>query len=319
MATAPAPETHDIELERPVPYFLQLVQSFTWLPVHPPTVEKFDAFDDPTTRWTDPENFVCNGPFKLKTWKLNQVLAVEKSPTYWDRDKVRLNEIRFYPIESLTSENLAFRSGQLHATITIPLNKVDAARKANDPHLVIQPLFACYYYNINIARPGLDRSNVRRALALAIDRKKIVELITKGGETPAGGITPLGVPGYAAKSPLVFDPEEARALLAEAGYANGEGFPKYTLLYNTSESHRLIAQVVQQMWKTHLNIDVSLENKEWKVYLDAQANRDYDISRAGWKGIYLDPHAFLDLFVTGRPSNRTGWSRSDYDLMIEHS
>ena len=151
---------------------------------------------------------------------------------------------------------------------------------------------------------------------MAIDREKLVENITKGGQIPAYTMTPPGTMGYYPKSTLAFDPEGAKNLLSEAGYPNGEGFPAIEILYNTNEGHRKIAVALQEMWKDYLNIDIKLLNQEWKVYLATESAGDYQISRGGWIGDYVDPNNFLDMFLCGGGNNRTGWCNEEYDRLI---
>ena len=151
---------------------------------------------------------------------------------------------------------------------------------------------------------------------MSIDRQQITDRITKAGEIPAFSYTPPEVNGYRAESGLRYDVEQARTLLAEAGYPGGAGFPPIELMYNTSEGHRRIAIAVQQMWKTGLNIDVSLVNQDWKVYLDKRDAEDYQVARAGWIGDYLDPNTFLDMYTTHSGNNDAGWSNPRYDALI---
>jgi oligopeptide transport system substrate-binding protein len=151
---------------------------------------------------------------------------------------------------------------------------------------------------------------------MTVDRQRLVDNITKGGQIPAYAMTPPGTMGYYPESNLKFDPEGAKRLLAEAGYPNGEGFPPTEILYNTNEGHRKVAVALQDMWKKHLNIDVRLLNQEWKVYLDTESAGQYEISRAGWIGDYVDPNNFLDLFLCDGGNNRTGWCNEEYDRLI---
>ena len=151
---------------------------------------------------------------------------------------------------------------------------------------------------------------------MTIDREKITQRILKAGQIPAYAMTPPNTMGYFPESDLAFNPVTAKQLLAEAGYPNGEGFPATEILYNTSEGHRKIAVAIQQMWKTHLNIDVKLLNQEWKVYLNSVSGRDYEIARAGWIGDYVDPNNFLDMFLCNGGNNRTGWCNKEYDRLI---
>ena len=314
--TAPDDLTLVVELENPTPFFLQLLTHMSYFPVHQTTIEAFGAADERGTRWTRPGNHVGNGPFKLKEWVLNRSIVVEKNEHYWDADTVKLNQVVFYPIQNATTEERMFRAGQLHITGTTPVDKIAQYRQERPETLKIFPFFSTYYYLFNTTAAPLDRVKVRQALAMSIDRQQIVEKITKAGELPAFSYTPPEINGYTARSGLRYDVERARALLAEAGYPDGAGFPSIELMYNTSEGHRRIAIAVQQMWKTNLNIDVTLVNQDWKVYLDKRDSKDYQVARAGWIGDYLDPNTFLDMYTSNSGNNDAGWSNQRYDALI---
>ncbi len=314
---APDDSTLVIRLGKPTPYFLSLIMHHSWFPVHPPTILKHGNIDTRGTKWTRAGNFVGNGQFTLTTWQINKVITVKKNEHYWDASSVSLNEINFYPIENTLTEERAFRTGQLHITTWLPPQKIDWY-KANKPDVLRNdPYLGTYYYLINVNRKPLDNKKIRKALSLSINRDELVKHVTRGGQIPAGCFTPYNTAGYNFDTLLRFDPLEAKKLLGEAGFDEKNPFPSISLLYNTSELHHTIAQAIQQMWKEHLGINITLVNQEWKVYLSSTHNKDYDVARMGWISDYNDPNSFLDLWITDGGNNRTGWSNPAYDSLID--
>ena len=308
--------TLQVTLTNPTPYFLQLLDHYSLFPVHQATIEKFGRADERGTRWSYEGNLVGNGPYKLEEWKINRHITVTKNPYYWDEANVSINSIVFKPVDNAVTEERMFRAGALHVTSSIPADKIAIYQDKSAPELKITPYLGTYFYRLNINTPQLQDKRVRRALGMAIDRKQLVDNITKGGQIPAYTMTPPGTMGYFPESTLNFDPEAAKTLLAEAGYPNGEGFPPIEILYNTNEGHRKIAVALQEMWKNYLNIDIKLLNQEWKVYLATESAGDYQISRGGWIGDYVDPNNFLDMFLCNGGNNRTGWCNEEYDRLI---
>ncbi|HEY6132268.1 MAG TPA: peptide ABC transporter substrate-binding protein [Halioglobus sp.] len=309
--------TLQVRLNTPTPYFLQLMDHDSTFAVHRPTIERHGASTARFTPWTRVENLVGNGAFRLRDWQLNRRITVEKSDTYWDRDRVRLNGIVFYPTENISSEERMFRVGQLHYTQTVPLDKIPVYRAMNNSPYVNAPYLGTYFYLLNTARPPLDDVRVRRALSLAVDRERLINSVMHGSTVPAYSITPPGALGYQPPKPFGHDVQRARALLAQAGYPNGEGWPGLELTYNTSESHLKVAVALQQMWQDALNIRVTLANQEWKVYLDSIDQMNFQMARRGWIGDYVDPNNFLDLFLCGGGNNNTGFCDSQYDEWIQ--
>ena len=314
--TALDPHTLQLTLRAPTPYFLSLLNHFSWFPVHRGTILAHGDIATIGSQWTKPDNFVGNGPFTLSEWQPNKLISVTKSKTYWDHKNVKLNAIHFYPIGDHTIEEHAFRSGQLHVTGTVPIDRIGYYQTRKPELLRLDPYLGCYYYLFNVKRPPLDNPKVRRALALAINREQITKYVTRANEAPALNFTPPDTGGYTATATLEGDLNTARALLAEAGYPEGKGFPKLSVLYNTADSHARIAEVLQQMWATGLGINIELVNMEWKVYLAQTQSGNYDIARAGWIGDYVDPNSFLDMWVTDGGNNRCGWSNPRYDECI---
>ncbi|MEZ5275292.1 MAG: peptide ABC transporter substrate-binding protein [Opitutaceae bacterium] len=313
------PLTVEIKLAQPIPYFLNLLNHYSWYPVHIPTVEKFGGLDRKGSHWTRPGNFVGNGPFVITKWIPNQVVEVEKSETYWDRDKVRLNAIHFHPVDSGETEERMFRSGQLHKTNGIPLSKVDVYKRDYPELLRIDPFLGTMYIRANVTRDKLADPRVRKALALTINREHLTTYVNKTGKIPAYNLTPPNTGGYTATARFEGTADDARRLLAEAGFPGGKGLPRIEMLYPTSENGKVIAEAIQEMWRSALGIDIILVNQEWKVYLDSMNNLDFDLAISVWIGDYADPNTFLDMFETGNGNNRTGWSNPEYDRMLRES
>ncbi len=279
------PHPLKIELIGPTPYFLSSILHTAWFPVHMPTILKFGKMNERDTKWTEPGNYVGTGPFILKTWRQNDVIEVVRNPLYWDAATVKLNGINFYSIESTDTQERAFEAGQLHKTLDVPLDRVPYYRREHPELIRIDPYEGVYFYRLNVQRKPLDDPRVRLALNLAVNRSQIVTDITRGKQHPATGVTHSGMEGYEPLDEIHYDPEQARRLLAEAGYPNGKGFPKFNILISTYQAHLMIAEAVQQMWKQELNIDVGIENQEWKVYLESQNSMNYDIARYALSGL----------------------------------
>jgi len=306
-----------VELKNPTPFFIKLLSHYSTYPVHKETVLAYGSIDDRNGQWTRPGNFVCNGPMNLKSWELNKQITVEKNPLYWDAKKVRLNEIRFYPVSNESTEDRMFRAGQLHVTNVVPLEKCPVYIEKKNPNLRIEPYMGTYFYRVNTKHPVLKDKRIRLALAYAINREQIVKKVSKCGQHAAYSFTPPGSAGYEPQTNIPYDPELARSLLAEAGYANGDNFPILEILFNTQEGHRKIALAIQQMWQENLGISIQLVNQDWKVYLAREMTGDFQISRAGWIGDYEDPNTFLDLLRLNRGNNKTGWENVEYDQLLE--
>ena len=317
-ATAIDDHTLQLNLENPTPYFLELLNHYSWFPAHPPTIEKFGAFEKQGTAWTRPGNYVGNGPFVLSDHKVNSVIEVKKNPLYWDAKTVSLEGIRFYPIESADTEERAFRSGFLHLTQTVSPDRIDFL-KANHPDLIhFESYLGTYFYRFNVEEPPFDDVRVRLAFNLATDRQAIVEKVTKGGQLPARCFTPPGTGGFSPESRFRFDPQKAKSLIKEYLEEKGlKSLPKIELKYNTSEGHKKVAEALQGMWKSHLGAEIQLLNMEWKVFLSTIAKRDFSLARAGWIGDYVDANTFLHMWRTGDGHNNTGWSNSRYDELLE--
>jgi oligopeptide transport system substrate-binding protein len=307
------PHTLQVTLENPTPFFLSLVYHQSLLPVHKATVEKFGA------KWTRPENIVSNGAYMLDKWEMNKIISLKPNPKYWDLASLKLTRVNYYPVEQLQTEEKMFRAKELQITYQVPLEKIPFWQKDSTGVYQQAPYLGTYFYWVNVKKAPLDNKLVRTALALGIDRERIVKYVTRAGELPGSALTPPGTGGYEPTPRLPIDGrriKEAQALLAKAGYPGGKGLPPIDILYNTAENHKKIAEALQEMWKKNLGVDVRLFNQEWKVYLDSMHSKAYQIARQGWIGDYNDPNTFLDMFMSDNGNNNSNWANPAYDKLL---
>ncbi|HKL58805.1 MAG TPA: peptide ABC transporter substrate-binding protein, partial [Sphaerochaeta sp.] len=264
--------------------------------------------------------FVGNGPFVLTDRVAQTSITATKSPTYWDKDNVKLDKVIFYSSDSTTTNYNMYLNGEIDWATNVPPDQLAAAQMRDD--FKIAPQLATYYYVFQNDVAPINNVLVRKALALAIDRVALVEGVTKAGQIPAWGIVP-DMAGYEALEFPFEDQDEAISLaqkyLSDAGYPNGAGFPTFSILYNTDEGHKQAAEFIQQEWKNNLGINVTLENQEWQTYLSNRNQGNFTVARAGWVGDYSDPNTFLDMFISGGGMNGGRYNNEVYDLLINES
>lgn len=258
----------------------------------------------------------------MVTWEHNSTITFVKNDKYWDADSVKLDTLVVHLIDNIDTAVSVFLTGELDLVESPTPQFLDQLK--NEGKYYVQPGMSVYYYTVNATREGLDNPLVRKALSLAIDRKIVVEEITRGGQIPAMALVPGGMADADPEDDFRevggdffddYDVATAKALLEEAGYPNGKGLPEFEILYNTGAAHESIALAVQSWW-SQLGIKTRLVGQEWGVYLNTRTQLDYDIARAGWGADYLDPMTFLDLFQTGVGLNDTGYSNPTYDTLI---
>ena len=311
--------TLELTLNGPIPYFLSVLLHFTWFPVPIQVIEKHGELESRFNQWTRPGNMVSNGPFKLKEWKFKDYIETERNPHYWDTKNVKLNGVRFVVVPDVATEERLFRNGRLHMTETLGLDRIPFYKENFPEVLRVYPYLGVYFYRMNVTLPVFKDVRVRQALNLALDRDTLVNQTLHGTHAPAYGLTPPMKASYTLPRPLKYDPEKGRQLLAEAGYPGGKGLPKFSILVNDVETHILIAQVVQDMWKRNLGVDVGIRTESSSVFYDTQNRLDYDVARAGWIADFVEPISFLDMWTAGNQNNMTGWQNAQFDKLIADS
>ena len=316
--------TLEVKLHSPTSYFLELTAFPCYFPVNKKVVEA-DA------EWaTKVDTFVSNGPFKMTEWNMKDSLVFVRNENYYNKDKVKLDKLVMKMVTDETSAFATFKAGDFDMIDVVPTSEIEAGLK--DGSFVKFYNLGTYFLVVNVTgenasddvKKVLTDKKVRQALNLAIDRDSIVKNVTKGGQIPAHSYVPEGIPsvdGEDFASKEYFKPsgdvKEAKALLAEAGYKDGEGFPTITLLYNQEGSHGDIMQAVADMWKKNLGINVSLSQQEWKVFQQTRKDKKYQIARHGWVGDYVDPMTFLDMWTSTSPLNYAGFANEEYDNLVE--
>lgn len=308
-----------IRLKAPTPYFIELLTHSTTYPLHEPSLREHGS------RFARPGNLVGNGAFVLDEWVVQSHIKLSKSPTYWDRDKVRLETVFYYPIENLNTELKLYRASELDWTDSLPYQQLAWVRKNLPDELHIDPYLGVYYFGFNTSRPPFEGNpGLRQALSMAIDREIITDKVTGAGEIPAYGWVPP-LPGYEGQKPdwalmTVEDRlAEARRLYAQAGYGPDEPL-EVEIRYNTSENHKRISLAVAAMWKKELGVKTTLINQEFKVFLDTRKQkRETQVFRAAWIGDYRDPFNFLEILHSGHGQNDTGYVSPEYDAFMRRS
>jgi oligopeptide transport system substrate-binding protein len=307
------PRTFEVTLVGPAPYALDMMAHYAFSPLPMHVIQRHG------TNWTRPENIVVNGPFKLDEYIPNNRIVVSPNEKYWDRANVHLTKITFLPIEDLNTSYNAFLNGEIDWDTQVPLARIDEVKLHKDYQ--VAPELGTYYIIPNIGNnphPAIRDARVRRALSMAIDRQELIDNVTKGGQLPALSlVAPTAT--YQPTPGNGFNVTEARRLLAEAGYPNGQGLPTFEYIYNTHDGHRIIGEYIQESWKNNLGVNITLQNMEWATFLDYRRTSRMQLARAGWISDYMDPQNLLDLIITGGGNNDGAYSNPEYDRLIRQA
>ncbi|MGC2235894.1 MAG: peptide ABC transporter substrate-binding protein [Pyrinomonadaceae bacterium] len=333
--------TFRLKLYQPAPFFLGLLAHQFFRVLHQASIEKFGK------DWVKPANIVTSGAFKVSLYKPYDELVVVKDPNNWDAANVKLDGIEFYPLDEQTTMQNLYKAGKVDATYnhTVPAAWNEVVRQYTAEYS-LHPEVAVEYYSLSVKKPPMDKLDVRKALALAIDRDALAKF--RKTMKPLVDFTPEGIfPKYEEARAKVypellkkdgstmeewkarkFDAPKARKLLTEAGFPvqGSEGnftcptFPveKVNITYNTAESNQKVAEFIQAQWKQNLGFTVPLKNMEFKTFLPYRSAVEYEGAvRNGWVGDYMDPFTFLNLFYSPQNDGATGWWDPRYDRMLD--
>ena len=321
-------KTLTIVLAYPCSYFDKIVAFAAMSPVQKATVEaNGDAW------CTSPDTYVCNGPFMITEWTPSERIVLTKNPNYvggWDSSKIVSESITLLLLEDSSASFAAYNSGEAQLIKDVPTDEIPSLTKAEDGgDFYVDTILGTYYVSLNLKRDAFKDAKVRRALSLAIDRDYVANTIMQGTYSTADSIVGPGIVdenGYFhdnGNAPYISaDYEanlaEAKKLLADAGYPNGEGYP--TLEYSTNDAgyHVPLAEYLQQAW-SDLGITLTISKMEWSSFTAARRAGEYDVARNGWVMDYNDPSNMLDLFCSGNGNNDGKYSNPEFDAAIEAS
>ncbi len=313
------PVTLLVILSHPTAHFLAQLKHFSAFPVPRRLIAR--AGD----RWTDPRQFISNGPYRLAERVPQSRVTLVKNPHYYDADAVRIDRVVYHTIEDPAQGVLRFRAGEVDLFPDFPSSQYRWLADNLPDQTRVAPFLGTYYYTLNLSRQALADVRVRRALALVIDRRIITDRIRGVGEAPATGLVPPGTRDYEAARvdfadrPMAERIAEAQALMAAAGYSR-ETPLSVTLSFNVGENHRKIAIAAAAMWSERLPVTVELKSQEVAVHYQNLQQRSYDIGRAGWVADYNDAQSFLYLGESSAgPVNYAGYRNPDYDLVMDEA
>lgn len=305
-----------VTLSSPAAYFIGLTAFHAYYPVRQDIVEA-----NPDTWASNAKTIIGNGPFVLTKWQHSAEMDFVKNKDYWDAKSVKLQAMEWPISESQSTRLTLVEGGAADMTVEPPVADQDRLTKMG--LFKVKPSLGTYYYVFNVKAAPFDNPKVRQAFSMVIDRKAIVDNIVHGGKIPAYAFVPPGMTDEAtgkdfrAEGGNLVDVNVAKAkeLLKEAGYGPNHPLPPITILYNTNEMHKAIAEAVQAVWQTDLGADVTLQNQETKVFMANREEGHYQVARASWIGDYADPQTFMDVFSD--PANDAQYHNDQYNALMD--
>ena len=300
--------TLQVELESPLAFFLNLTSWCVYFPQRKDIIEKYGE------DWTEPKNITSCGPFKLEKWQHEYKITLNRNPYY--EKPAPLHEIRYFIVPEQSSAFSLYLNNELDFIDlrSIPISELETVKKMNET--VTYPLLRGTYVGFNINKPPFNNKLVRAAFTLALDRN-IFPKVLRRGETPASSWIPPGLKDfYSPEIGLSFNPELAKDFLSRAGFPNGKGFPKVSMLFPTREDAKLIAEAIQSVWQKVLNVHVEVINEEWKVYLSTLQQDPPHLFRLSWGADFPDPDTFMTLFTSTSGNNHGRWKNKNYDELV---
>jgi len=300
-----------VELERPVGHFLHLLTHVSWYPVPQHAVEAHGA------AWTEEGNLVTNGPFRLEAWRRGEEMLLTRNPIYHGRFGGNVERVELFPLTDWSARLRMYEADGLDvlSIVFFPPAERERARQRHSGEYVSVPRLETHFLAFDVHRPPFNEVRVRRAFALATDREALAEVVMQGAVAPAtGGLVPPGMPGHSPGIALPYAPQQARRLLAEAGYPGGHGFPGVKALAYHAIASR--SEYLQAQWRESLGVEIAWETVGWAEFLDRLQSDPPHLTNLGWVADYPDPESFLRV---SRARSWAGWQSATYDQLVEEA
>lgn len=305
-----------VDLDRPASYFPQLLTHSATFPV----------YSEETAKSHNPSIWISNGPYVLSNWTPGSMLRLRRNLWYWDRINVRIPNVEYIPIPDENAEFRLYRAGQLDITQSVPSGALESVRAERPDELFVAPFLATAYYALNLRSPYFAKNlNLRKSLALAIDRKALETTILPFGQRPAYGFVPPGTWNYDSQSwewANLSDSEridEARQLYTLSGFSARRPL-RLRVLFNSNNSIKQVAIAIASMWKQTLGVDTELMDEEYRVFLNSRRDTSrWDVARLGWTADYNDAGNFLDTLRSGSPNNDARYERQGFNELLDRA
>jgi len=302
-------KTFVVTLKKRATYFATIPAFTVTFPIRKDLIEKFGR------AWTEPENLVVTGPFKLSEWKHDSRLEMVPNKNYRG-PLAKLQKVTAYVVSEDTTAINMFETGKIQYLSRLPALEIERLKK-NSAYRSL-PYLRGYYYGFNVTKPPFNDVRIRKAFAHAINRDEVVSLL-KGGQLTTMSWIPKGMLGFNPKIGLAYNPKKAKALLAEAGFPGGKGFPETTFMFDTRDDNKAIAERLQAQWQTVLGVKLGAKNEDWKVYLGRLKTDSPALFRHGWGADFPDPDNFMNMFTSYSGNNFTKWKNDKFDSLVEEA
>ncbi len=323
---APDANTFVVHLVSPCIYFDKIAAFAVLVPVQKATIEQNGE------AWTvNPNTYVTNGPYYMTEFTDGSRIVFKKNPNYWDAKNITFDSIVWHLIEDANTAYTAYNQGNIQMIKDVPTEEIPALRGGNEFYM--DPIMGTYYVTFNTKKAPFDNAKVREALSLAIDRNYVANVIMQGTYSPAKNFVGPGISDAADGSSFEevtrtkygdhfntanyeADLAKAKALLAEAGYPEGKGFPAFEYLTNDSGYHKAVAEYLQGVY-AELGLTMTVNIQEWKTVTADRRTGNFDVARNGWVYDWDDPSNMINLLETNNGNNDGKYSSVQFDKFVD--